>query len=131
MVWLKILEYFDLKKDLNILTWKKTWIFWERNITFLRNKEILNLCLRWHIFRSYRFVAEVIFNKKVIIIVTVLTKFWLFFRMKYNIEEAGGRLLLFSFNFLSKKNIFLFFLHVTASFVGSFDFFTCNSKFWS
>ena len=37
----------------------KTWISWERNITFLRNKKIFNLCLRWHILWSYRFVAMV------------------------------------------------------------------------
>ena len=42
----------------------RTWISWERNITFLRKKETLNLCLRWHILRSYCFVAEVIFNFK-------------------------------------------------------------------
>ena len=29
---------------------------------FLRNKKILNLCLRWHILRSYYFIAEVTFN---------------------------------------------------------------------
>ena len=40
----------------------KTWISSERNITFLRNKTILNLCIRWHNLGSYRFVAEVIFN---------------------------------------------------------------------
>ena len=40
----------------------KTWIPWEWNITFLRNKKILNLCLIWHILRSYRFVAEVTFK---------------------------------------------------------------------
>ena len=40
----------------------KTWMSWELNITFPRNKKILNLCLRWHIFRSYRFVAEVTFK---------------------------------------------------------------------
>ena len=40
----------------------KTWISWEWNIIFLLNKKILNLCLRWHIFRSYCFVAEVTFN---------------------------------------------------------------------
>ena len=40
----------------------KTWISWEQNIIFLRNKKILNLCLRWHILRSYRFVAEVTFK---------------------------------------------------------------------
>ena len=38
----------------------KTWLSWEQNITFLQNKEILNLCRRCHILRSYRFVAEVI-----------------------------------------------------------------------
>ena len=40
----------------------KAWISWERNIIFLRNKKILNLYFRWHILRSYRFVAEVTFN---------------------------------------------------------------------
>ena len=40
----------------------KTWISWERNMIFLRNKKILTLCFRWHILRSYRFVAEVTFN---------------------------------------------------------------------
>ena len=37
----------------------KTWISWEQKITFLRNKKILNLCLRSHILRSFHFVAEV------------------------------------------------------------------------
>ena len=41
----------------------KTRITWEWNITFLRNKKILNLCLRWHILRSYCFVAEVTFKE--------------------------------------------------------------------
>ena len=40
----------------------KTWISWERNLIFLQNKKVLNLCLRWHILRSCRFVAEVTFN---------------------------------------------------------------------
>ena len=40
----------------------KTWISWERYITFLRNKKSFNLCQRWHILRNYRFVAEVIFK---------------------------------------------------------------------
>ena len=38
----------------------KSWIAWERNITFLQDKKIL--CLRWHILRSYCFVAEVTFE---------------------------------------------------------------------
>ena len=40
-----------------------SWISWERNITFLQNKKILNLCPRWHILRSYRIVAEVTFKR--------------------------------------------------------------------
>ena len=41
----------------------KPWISWERNISFLWNQKILNLCHRWHNLRSYCFVAEVTFNK--------------------------------------------------------------------
>ena len=40
----------------------KTWISWEQNIIFLQNKNILNLCFRWHTLRSYQFVAEVTFK---------------------------------------------------------------------
>ena len=40
----------------------KTWISWERKIIFVWNKKILNLCLRWHILRSYRFAAGVNFK---------------------------------------------------------------------
>ena len=40
----------------------KSWISREWNITFLWNKKILNLCLIWHILRSYHFVAEVTFK---------------------------------------------------------------------
>ena len=43
----------------------KNWMSWKLNILFPRNKKILNLCLRWHIFRSYCFLAEVIFKVKV------------------------------------------------------------------
>ena len=41
----------------------KTWISWERNITFLRNEKILKLCLIWHILKSYCFVGEWTFTK--------------------------------------------------------------------
>ena len=40
----------------------KTWMSWEQNIIFLWNKEIINLCLRSHILRSYCFVAKVTFK---------------------------------------------------------------------
>ena len=39
----------------------KTWLTQVRNIFFQWNKKNLNLCLRWHILRSYRFVAKVSF----------------------------------------------------------------------
>ena len=41
----------------------KTWISWKQNITFLRNKKIFNLCLRWHTLRIYHFVVEVTFKQ--------------------------------------------------------------------
>ena len=44
----------------------KTYISWERNIIFLRNKKILNLYLRWHILRSYHFVVEVTFKESLV-----------------------------------------------------------------
>ena len=40
----------------------KIWTSWEWNITFLRNKKILNLCIRSHNLRSYPFVAKVTLN---------------------------------------------------------------------
>ena len=38
----------------------KLWdsISWERNIIFLWNKKKFNLCFRWHILRSYRFIVR-------------------------------------------------------------------------
>ena len=58
----------------------KTWISWERNITFLRNKKTLNLCLRWHILRSYHFVPEVTFEYCCKILhLRCLHEFWLRF----------------------------------------------------
>ena len=56
--------YYDVRDILyhGMITNTKAWMSWERNITFLRNKKILNLGLRRHILRSYCFVAEVIFK---------------------------------------------------------------------
>ena len=42
----------------------KTGISSEWNIIFLQKKKILNLCFRWHILRSYHFVAEVTFKHR-------------------------------------------------------------------
>ena len=44
----------------------KTWITWEQNKIFLWNQKIINLWLRWHILRSYRFVAEVTFKLQIV-----------------------------------------------------------------
>ena len=46
---------------------RKNWISSEQNTTFLQNKKILNLCFKWHILRSYCFVAEITFNIRSII----------------------------------------------------------------
>ena len=43
-------------KNLNIL---------RTNIIFLRNEKILNLCFRWRILTTYRFVVDVTFKNAV------------------------------------------------------------------
>ena len=59
--------------NLGIAKNTKTSMSWEQNIIFLRNKKIHNLCFRWHILRSYCFVAKVTFK---------LARFaWSFLRM--------------------------------------------------
>ena len=52
----------DTWKIVGLLKIQKTWISWERNITFPQNKKILNLCFRQLILRCYHFVAEVTFE---------------------------------------------------------------------
>ena len=64
----------------------KTWISWEWNITFPRNKKILNLHLKWHILRSYHFEAEVTFKIKVwmkFFTMAVMMKCWIEDEMLY------------------------------------------------
>ena len=46
-----------------MVKYTKPWLSREHNITFLWNKKILNLWLRWHILRSYCFVFEATVNK--------------------------------------------------------------------
>ena len=69
----------------------KTWISWEWHKTFLWNKKILNLCLRWHIFRSYCFVAEVTFNNISVQHSTVQKHLGLYLdeKLNFNIHIAG------------------------------------------
>ena len=51
------------------ICWIMEWLkiqkleYLENKTNFLRNKIILNLCLRWHTLRSYHFAAEVTFNE--------------------------------------------------------------------
>ena len=56
----------------------KTWISRERNITFLSNKKIINLCLRWLNLRSYRFAAEITFKRsKTHEMLSILCTLWI------------------------------------------------------
>ena len=43
-------------------------------MTFLRNKKILNLCLKWHILRSYYFVPEVTYLQVVELILAICVR---------------------------------------------------------
>ena len=53
-----VTDFVNLEMVKNI----KTWISWEWTLTYLRNKKILILCVRWHILRSYHFEGEVTFK---------------------------------------------------------------------
>ena len=43
---------------------------------FLQNQKILNLCFRWHILRSYHFLAEVTFKDGPIEIEDLIIDIW-------------------------------------------------------
>ena len=95
----------------------KYWISWERNTTFLQNKKILKQCLRWHILRSYCFVAEV----------TIFCSF--FFVFQWSVNYAF-------FRYNRKKSylkVFLVFPLTESSFATtsySFIFFLLVCKLW-
>ena len=79
----------------------KTLISWEQNIIFLRNKNILNLCFRWHIFRSYRFVAEVTFN-----FLNSVTKSWKFWPSScVYVKNSWRRMVMFFLGLHYSKNL--------------------------
>ena len=75
----------------------KTWISWERNITVLRNKKILNLSLRWHILRSYRFVAEVTFKEP------KLAKFYLLLKIHKRLHGVPDRPVISNYRFYTEN----------------------------
>ena len=52
----------DVTDLVNHLMFKNTKLEYLQKGTFLRYKKILNLCFRWHIFRRYRFIAEVTYK---------------------------------------------------------------------
>ena len=66
----------------------KTWISWERNIIFLQNKKILNLCFRWHIMKSDHFVTEVTLKN----------------RKEKIVEQNSVKLMFVNFPWISKLN---------------------------
>ena len=74
----------------------KTWISWKQNIIFLRNKKILDLCLRWHILRSYLCLEELTFNGNV-------------YAMRYTNNFSGVALIL-GFKHFSSSRCFDYFL---------------------
>ena len=79
----------------------KTWISWGRNRIFLRNKKILNLCLKWDILRSYHFVAEV---------TLLVSSIFLFFYQMIAVQKICEKCFLFhlksSFHFRDIPAIF-------------------------
>ena len=54
----------DIADPVNYGIVKNTIEHLENGTLLQRNKNILNLCFRWHFLRGYRFVMEVIFNEK-------------------------------------------------------------------
>ena len=74
--------------NLGIVKNTKTWISWEWNITFLRNKGILNMCLRWYILRGYCFVAEVTFKEDGLNWSVLVYLFVIFIPLSYCFEET-------------------------------------------
>ena len=97
----------------------KTWISWERYITFLRNKITLNLCLRWYILRNYRFVGEVTFKvaatdmkyfarskfSRSLVYKRNFSLIWLVvFKLGYVFFVNRGRILLLSLSELGEKS---------------------------
>ena len=76
----------------------KTWISWERNITFWQNKKDLNLCLKWNILRSYHFVVELTFKchiqrlEKINWISKCVTLCWIFWKKVIKIKYSRSLL---------------------------------------
>ena len=82
-----------------------TWTSWEQNINFLRNKKILNLHLRWCIFRSDRFVAEVTFKGKTFFTEDTIKEAY----KEYNIRRIKQLLLKVKIGIFYAKNKWLYF----------------------
>ena len=86
----------------------KAWISWEWNITFLWNKKILNLCFRWHILKSYCFVAEVTFKLLIFFFkISLLNKKNFFSLPLSNLTQIGTENLLLLNNFYKWPLIFV------------------------
>ena len=81
----------------------KFWISWERKIAFLQNKRNLNLCLRWYMLRSYRFVAEVTFNGFCFIEITNFSNKFKQFRIARKQKNIQLTWLVIQFKIFCKK----------------------------
>ena len=102
----------------------KTWISWEQNITFLWNKKILNLCLRWHFLGSYCFVVEVTLQKKQIFSEILQIQCW-------NNSDHKHTKLFFSPGILTERvicgyfvSIFVYLFYVPPLFLGNHSVFS-------
>ena len=104
----------------------KTWISWEWNITFLRNKKILNLCLSQRILRSYRFVSEVTFRSYNLLFIHPNITFFLFPLMLIDVAFGSEFVNIIAHIFVHEKCELGKIAHVT--FFTPLLFFSC---FWS
>ena len=81
-------------------------IYWEWNITFLLNKKILNLCLRWHILRSYCFAVEVTFQA----CVRYFLFYFIFFHLMIGLQKLRKTLFIWSKSSFHSRDIQIFVL---------------------
>ena len=102
----------------------KTWISLEQNITFLWNKKIINMHLRWLFLGSYCFLVEVILQKKQFFSEILQLQCW-------NKPDHKHTKLFFSPGILTKRvicgyfvSIFVYFFYVPPYFLGNHSVFS-------
>ena len=90
----------------------KTRIASEWNITVLRNKKILNLCLRWHILRNDHFAVEVTFKLRFLFVISgsgcvLISAFASFFCVHFGITSSavGIKIFLITAGIIKYKSV--------------------------